>query len=802
MLRLIVTALSIFLAVPSFAAVTGTASRAEYVANGSATNFVFTFKITAGGQVEVYVNEVKRTSGYTVAVNGSQDTTPGGSVTFGVAPGNLDRVRIQRAVAKTQTTVLNPALPYKAKDIEKALDNLEFQIQETDRRAGDGEATRTADKAAQLAKDSAQDSAISSESSVRAFEDTMTRALTAAAVGTLNGRSTTASDQSSVQAYLSTVPRTLTARFSDIVFASDDGAVGDDISNETAALQRALNRANVLGGRTVLLGPGIFHVRGTSGYVLTAYGGTTLVGVPGKTVIRLDACTGECAIIGNASAVDSFRIEGIFLDGQRQVIGNTPDTSAIYFPYVYKFISADNIYSNFSRDGVVLGETIAHAEGTLVEDATFLRDRFGSIGWHANGPDGISGTDDDTGTGGGNGIRTRNQRRLRVQDSEFVYFVTSPIDTNPKVTGDQETATWIQNNLVVTDPSTWWVGRSVFSVLGDSFTLTGNRVHGGTHGVVIHSTDPAIRPLGNYIIADNHFFNNLSGITINQDRNYRITVRGNIITGATRSSIFVTVGDTTIVGAAALSGRSTVIDGNIIQDASPTEGVADTIAAYCDVAHRLSDRVTCYYFTDQPAGIHLLNAHDVSVKNNIVLSPRWAGVYVGGDSFNISISGNHVIGHLAIPPYDITNRVGSPILVGVEGVPPWGGEGVQRVKIDGNFVHNYASAKTHDNANSWMCGIAVSGNDLDVTQFADIEITNNTVNTGNGPGVCARFVANITIRGNTSKGQYGDATKIFENVTGSYPVAQTDCAAGDVAGANVCVNDLLTKLRTAGILVP
>jgi hypothetical protein len=92
-MKKIMTALMIALALPAPAAVTGTETRVEYVADGIDLTFDFTFKATAASQIEVYVAGVKLSSGYSVALASGSD---GGTVTFTGAPANAAVVRIQR----------------------------------------------------------------------------------------------------------------------------------------------------------------------------------------------------------------------------------------------------------------------------------------------------------------------------------------------------------------------------------------------------------------------------------------------------------------------------------------------------------------------------------------------------------------------------------------------------------------------------------------------------------------------------------------------------------------------------------
>jgi hypothetical protein len=92
---------------------------------------------TSASHVEIYLSGVKQSSGYSVGLNANQASSPGGTVTFTVAPANGAAIRIQRLVPVTQETVLPSYGQFRAKDVEKGLDRLAYQAQQIDRYARD-----------------------------------------------------------------------------------------------------------------------------------------------------------------------------------------------------------------------------------------------------------------------------------------------------------------------------------------------------------------------------------------------------------------------------------------------------------------------------------------------------------------------------------------------------------------------------------------------------------------------------------------------------------------------------------------
>lgn len=111
-------------------AVTDTNTRVDATADGIATAYTFTFPTQKAADVAVYVNGVKQTVGFAVAINVNQSSSPGGTVTFTPAPSAAAVIRIQRETPKKQETVYTPYSAFPAKTTEKALDRGVGMVQE------------------------------------------------------------------------------------------------------------------------------------------------------------------------------------------------------------------------------------------------------------------------------------------------------------------------------------------------------------------------------------------------------------------------------------------------------------------------------------------------------------------------------------------------------------------------------------------------------------------------------------------------------------------------------------------------
>ncbi len=113
-----------------------TLNRISYTAGAADVTFPYTFKILATTDLDVYVDEVLQTSGYTVT--GAGDPT-GGNVVFAVAPG-VSTVLIVRNTPLTQSTDYTEGDAFPAASHEDALDKLTMMMQDLEYRVAAVEA--------------------------------------------------------------------------------------------------------------------------------------------------------------------------------------------------------------------------------------------------------------------------------------------------------------------------------------------------------------------------------------------------------------------------------------------------------------------------------------------------------------------------------------------------------------------------------------------------------------------------------------------------------------------------------------
>lgn len=149
---------------------------------GGTAVFYFNFKTLSTSHVEVYLDGVLQSTGFAVALNENQNSSPGGTVTFIDPPGAAVAVRIQRRVPRTQTADYTALSALRAESLETALDKLVMQTQEVERDQTDyvdgREAVIRADfnvlenAAATLASATASASAASASASAAASSET------------------------------------------------------------------------------------------------------------------------------------------------------------------------------------------------------------------------------------------------------------------------------------------------------------------------------------------------------------------------------------------------------------------------------------------------------------------------------------------------------------------------------------------------------------------------------------------------------------------------------------------------------
>lgn len=544
------------------------------------------------------------------------------------------------------------------------------------------------------------------------------------------------SNVSYVPGGLGAVATTVQAKLRQTLNVKDYGAIGNGIADDTNAIQYGIDQANAIGA--VLTFPaGTYKVtNGITSFAIDAVSNVKLQGIKGAVTIKLASTNANCAIIGSASSIENFEIDGIIFDGNKSVV-TTYDTYGCKFDYINSLQVTNCEFKNFRMDGILAG-IVTLAKNVLIDSCIFT-----DIG--------VAGV-------GANGVRVYNNEGLVINNCDFYNFIVSPIDTNPTTIDDLQTNVVITNNYIENDSVNWRTGFSAISLLNDRTLVQGNTIVGGGSGgqVVVHNF-PGGRSVRDYRIIGNSFLNSTgTAIVINQDANADIIVSSNTIKGAVGNGIQVVNANTPPY----TNSNPTVISNNIIEDSS----------------------TATYTFTSQPACINIGQSQNVIVSNNQCITPRWAGVVVQSACNKISIQGNSIIGQQGQAPTDFATFHGGAIVVSPGGLAYAGN--TTDVLINGNFIYNFLTTVSPPLGptalGSVRCGgIAVYNDNAPTSSVNNITVTNNVVRKGNGIGIQTYYVENSTIDGNTITDTFGEyydtsSTSVLVNPTiGFYSAAPT-----------------------------
>ena len=113
-----------------------TESTQQFVGNGAITVFSWTFQTLAIEDIEVFLDGIPQTSGFTLDLNVDQNSTPGGDLTFAVPPDVGVIVLVARNVPSTQLVNYQPFDAFPAETHEGALDKLTMILQQNNERIG------------------------------------------------------------------------------------------------------------------------------------------------------------------------------------------------------------------------------------------------------------------------------------------------------------------------------------------------------------------------------------------------------------------------------------------------------------------------------------------------------------------------------------------------------------------------------------------------------------------------------------------------------------------------------------------
>jgi hypothetical protein len=488
------------------------------------------------------------------------------------------------------------------------------------------------------------------------------------------------------------------------------GAVGDGTADDTAEIQVALSAAN---GSKLYFPEGTYLVsKGGGAYVLTVPNEIEIEGVETKSKIKLSSAAGLCYLLGSGTSCALFSMRGMVLDGNKSVV-SAVNTSGLHLPEAVVVRSERNAYINFNDVGSFAGGNGAYLSSTTaVSWASFDTDYFSNLGKHA--------------------IQVYNTTQLSVSNSYGFGLLTSFVDTNPLASGENVRTKVLVNNNVVNCAVGFTGGNSVLSLLGDDIECVGNKITGGSVGIVVHDDTGVTRQLHNYNVSNNFLWDQTaSAIVVNQ-------------TSATYGNNFNqgnVIANNTIYQPAA--------DGIAIL--GKYEGTGATYGATTVTGNTIIDGRTENPTPEAYAGIRLLGATNVTVVGNVITAPRWAGILCHYDGRNIVISGNVITGHQGRTNTGAgtsTSQSGGAIFIGGGLATAYLGN----ISISDNVIENYATAVSPQILYQRTGAIVVNE-----AKAQDISIKNNRIKTGNTAGICLLSAVNVTVESNDVSGFYSNA---------------------------------------------
>jgi hypothetical protein len=340
-------------------------SRADYAGTGTTGPFPFSFRIQASDHLRVtkttaagVVSTLTLTTDYTISGVGS---LTGGSVTTVAAVAVGDAISLRRVVPITQLADLRNQGNFYADTLEDALDlTVEIcqqQQEQLDRAIvfpeGDTASAVLPSASERASKNLGCDSAgniivgssstVAISSAMAAVVQAATLALARAAMGPWGDVVTSAL----VTATNGTLARSLAARFADVKNVKDFGALGDGVTNDTAAIQLAVN-----GGGHVWFPSGTYQVSGVAGSRLN---------IPSNTFLDFDPWAKMRMIAHGASTgvllylidTDNVIIRGGEFVGDKA--GSAGIGVGLYTGTATRCMVYGGQYTDFTTDGIILG---------------------------------------------------------------------------------------------------------------------------------------------------------------------------------------------------------------------------------------------------------------------------------------------------------------------------------------------------------------------------------------------------------------------------------------------------------------
>ena len=648
--------------------VSSTTNKASYSGNGTTTAFTVPFYFLESADLQVILRSGTTetvqtlTTNYTVAGAG---VSSGGTVTMLVAPAASTTLTILRNAAATQETDLLPNDRLPAESLETALDKLTMLVQQLDEETGRSLKYPASDTTA-----SAQLPASTARASKFLSFDASGNPV--ASIGT------DATTDVFLQAGTGAVSRSVNSKLRDFVSVKDFGALGDGVTDDSAAIQLAINASDAL-----IFPEGDYRV-------------VSKLNVNKAMTIRVD---GNIQMTGyqyqvNPPSIFHVTADNVTIEGSGTLSGPGIFTHAVitsidYIPSLIKISSADNVTIRGLTfvDGPQACVIYLDSDHVKITGCTFI------------GGDTVANNKDTPNVGGINyygvycyssdySIISNNRFMDDASGNTFAEAIFMYITNYSEVSGNffknivdhdlymyhpSGTTTGLNNYNVITNNISYSTLVAVTEKIGASLKAhgVGNVI---SNNNILNSSGGIIIEQGSYSTISNNIIDGFTGhgiivtdlVSTNADGLNYITISNNTLRGAAAASSYGIYfrGDATYTTANCVGGK--IIGNTMVRCGDPSGSVNSPISlfhsngSYFMEGFLVSDNViigqTGVY------GMYLERVRKSQLSDNVIKDGTytpWRGFHTAGNSSFNKIANNIVRDDQASPKLSIGCNFGA-----------------------------------------------------------------------------------------------------------------------------------------------